>query len=86
MSNVVSFPKGRRPGRDAERPVVVTITDRDGSTLFSCPLLPPEEGAVTVVPSDPVEIAFVRVALQHALKQLVEPDTDPEIGSDYTPV
>lgn len=86
MSNVVSFPKGRAPGCDAERPVLVTITDRDGSTLFSCPMLPPEDGAVVVVPTDPVEVAFVRVALQHALKQLNGPEAEPEIRSDYTPV
>lgn len=85
MSNVVSFPRGRAPGSGAERPVVVTITDRDGSTLFACPLLPPEDGAVIVAPTDPVEVAFARAALRYALQQLAGPHADPEIGSDYTP-
>lgn len=85
MSNVVSFPRGRAPDHGAERPVVVTVTDRDGSTLFSCPLLPPEDGAIVVAPTDPVEVAFVRIALQQALKQLAGPDADPEMGADYTP-
>ena len=86
LTNIVAFT--RRPGSGSadERPVVVSITDRDGSTLFSCPLIPPEEGAGTLMPSDPVEVAFVRAALQHALKQLAVPETDPEIGADYTPV
>ena len=83
MSNVVAFPMSRASGSGAEQPVVVTITDRDGSTLFLCPLLPPEHEANMVVPTDPVEVAFVRVALLHALKQLAGPD--PEIGADYTP-
>ena len=85
MSNVVAFPKGRALGPGAERPVVVTITDQDGSTLFSCPVLPPEEGAVTVAPTDPVEVAFAMAALRYALKQLAGPDADPEMRADYTP-
>ena len=90
MSNVVSLTNNvaftRRPssGSADERPVVVSITDRDGSTLFSCPLMPPEEGAGTLMPNDPVELAFIRAVLQHALKQLAVPETDPEIGADYT--
>ena len=86
LTNIVAFT--RRPGSSSadERPVVVSITDRDGSTLFSCPFISLEEGAGTLMPSDPVEVAFVRAALQHALKQLAVPETDPEIGADYTPV
>ncbi|MCJ2058897.1 hypothetical protein MKL09_20405 [Methylobacterium sp. J-048] len=85
MSNVVTFPKGRTPGRVTEQTVVVTITDRDGSTLVSIPVVPPEEGAVLIMPTDPVEIAFAWAALQHALRQLDASGTDPEIGADYTP-
>ena len=85
MDNVVTFPKDRSLGRGTEQIVVVTITDRDGSTLVSIPIVPPEVGAVVVVPTDPVEIAFARAALQHALRQLDAPGTDPEIGADYTP-
>ena len=85
MSNVVSFPKSRAPGRGAEQTVVVTITDRDGSTLVAIPVVPPEEGAVLIMPTDPVEIAFARAALQHALLQLDALGADPEMGADYTP-
>ena len=85
MGNVVTFPKGRASGRVTEQTVVVTITDRDGSTLISIPIVPPEVGAVMVVPTDPVEIAFARAALQHALRQLDASGTDPEMGADYTP-
>lgn len=86
MDNVVTFPKGRSPGRGTEQIVVVTITDRDGSTLISIPIVPPEVGAVMVVPTDPVEIAFARAALQHALRQLDASGTDPEMGAGYTPI
>ena len=48
-------------------------------------MLPPEEGASTLAPSDPVDIAFVKAVLQHALRQLEAPENDPEIGSDYVP-
>jgi hypothetical protein len=85
MSNIVSFSKGRVASLGTERPVIVTVTDRDGSVLFSCPMLPPEEGASTLAPSDPVDIAFVKAVLQHALRQLEAPENDPEIGSDYVP-
>lgn len=85
MSNLVNFPKGRAPRRGTEQPVVVTITDRDGSTLISIPVVPPEEAVAMVVPTDPVEIAFARAALQHALRQLDASGTDPEMGADYTP-
>ncbi|SFM77500.1 hypothetical protein [Methylobacterium pseudosasicola] len=85
MSNVVSFPKGRASGRDAEQTVVVTITDRDGSTLVLIPVVPPEEDAVLIMPTDPVEIAFARAALQNALRQLDASGTDPDMGAEYTP-
>ncbi|GJE13242.1 hypothetical protein FOHLNKBM_4305 [Methylobacterium longum] len=85
MGTIVTFPKGRAPGRGTEQTIVVTITDRDGSTLVAIPIVPPEVDAVMVVPTDPVDIAFARAALQHALQKLDGSGIDPDMGADYTP-
>lgn len=73
MTNVVAFPKGRGPASE-DSPIVVTVTDRDGSTLISIPIVPPQEGACMLVPSDPVERRRAIAALQYALAELEEPD------------
>ncbi|MCJ2048440.1 hypothetical protein [Methylobacterium sp. J-070] len=81
MTNtIVTFPKGRAPGHGSEQTIIVTITDRDGSTLVAIPIVPPEADAVMVL-TDPVEIAFARAALQ----LLDASGLDPEMGADYTP-
>ncbi|MGW8788748.1 hypothetical protein [Heyndrickxia sporothermodurans] len=73
MSNIVSFPQGGR-GPAAEQPVIVTVTDHDGSPLVSIPIVGPEEGVCMLIPSDAIERRRAIAALQYALEELNEPD------------
>ncbi|MHB2206622.1 hypothetical protein [Methylobacterium sp. CM6257] len=73
MSNIVSFPHGGR-GPAPEQPVIVTVTDHNGSTLVSIPIVGPDEGVCLLIPSDPIERRRAIAALQYALEELNEPD------------
>jgi hypothetical protein len=73
MSNIVSFPQGGR-GPAPEQPVIVTVTDHDGSTLVSIPIIGPDEGVGLLIPSDAIERRRAIAALQYALEELNEPD------------
>lgn len=90
MSNVVDFPKGHGPRADVDQPVVVTITDHDGSTLAAVPIIAPSQGVSLLVSMDQAKRRRAIAALRYALAELARPDTDPhadpEIGSDWTPL
>ncbi len=73
MSNIVSFPQDRR-GLAAEQPVIVTVTDHDGSTLMSIRIVRQDDGVCMLVPSEPIKRRRAIAALQYALEELNEPD------------
>ncbi|MDP4006625.1 hypothetical protein [Methylobacterium sp. NEAU K] len=88
MSNVVSFPKDRGRSAGGRQPIVVTVTDHDGSTLTTISILAPSEVVCLLVPTEPVRRMRAIAALRYALTKLEEPDADPEPdpenGSDWT--